>query len=130
MSALLTIAVLLVALVLLIATWLLFPAWFGRSVKAGEDRVEGRVEVLDHSSSSLHYHVPDGQDPAVLTVALEEAGYVAQSHLVEGHNELLIDTADESAPAPERVRSVIESANRTTFEGGAVPTRVVFEEER
>lgn len=124
------VAALLVIAVLAIAAWFLFPAWFGRPVKAGEDRVEHRVDELEDSSTSLHYDVPEGQDPAVLTAALSGAGYLAQSHLVAGHNQLLIDRVDGRAPVVEDVRTVIESANTTTFEGGVVPSRVVFEEER
>ena len=120
------IAALLAAVVLALLVWFLFPVLSGRSLKAGEER----LVAMEDSSSTLHYRVPDGQDPAVLTAALSQAGYLAESHLVEGHNELLIEAGDGGPPPVDDVRREIEAAHYTSLEGGTLPTRVVFEEER
>ena len=113
--------------VVALAVWLMGPPVIGKTLKEGEQR----LERMRDSEAALHYRVPQGQDPAVLTSALTEAGYQAVGDLVEGQNEIMIEGGRGAAPDPDRVRAVIERANVSTLEGGAVRERpVLFEEER
>ncbi len=120
---LIVIAVGVVALVV----WLTGPPVIGKSLKAGEQR----LERMRDSAEALHYRVPSGQDPAVLTSALAEAGYEAVGDLVEGQHHVMIEGGRGGAPDPDKVRAVIERANDPTLEGGRMQqSPVVFEEER
>jgi hypothetical protein len=120
---LIVIAVGLVAL----AVWLMGPPVIGKTLKASEES----LDRMRDSSEALHYRVPRGQDPAVLTSALTEAGYQAVGDLVEGQHEVMVEAGRGGPPDPDRVRAVIERANASSLEGGAVQERpVVFEEER
>ncbi len=113
--------------VVALAVWLTGPPVIGKTLKDGEQR----LERMRGSESALHYRVPRGQDPAVLTSALTEAGYEAVGDLVEGQNEVMIEAGRGGAPHPDKVRAVIARANASTLEGGGVQERpVVFEEER
>ncbi|MGN6575590.1 MAG: hypothetical protein ACTHKG_07880 [Nocardioides sp.] len=113
--------------VVALAVWLAGPPVIGKTLKASEDR----LERMRHSDAALHYRVPHGQDPAVLTSALTEAGYEAVGDLVEGRPVVMIEDRRGGAPDRDKVRAVIEQASASTLEGGAVQERpVVFEEER
>lgn len=79
-------------------------------------REEARGEALLASpeTHAVSYVVPNGQDPAILMVALHRAGFEARAHLEAGV-EVLRVACEESETA--QVRSIIEHVDRTGFEG-------------
>jgi hypothetical protein len=110
-----------------LGVWLLGPPVIGKTLESSEEH----IDRMQDSDAALHYRVPTGQDPAVLTSALTEAGYDAVGHLVEGQNVVMVAGGRGEPPDPDKVRAVIAQADTSTLEGGAVQERpVVFEEER
>jgi len=91
-----------------------------------------RKTVLDPREEQLRYHVPVGQDAAVLVAALKKDGYEAVGDLVEGRE--YIEIACPAGRDRERahVRAIIANTHRTSLESGRNefdPGRVVFEDE-
>jgi len=121
------ILVVIAVIVVALAVWLMGPPVIGKTLKSGEEH----LERMRDSPDALRYRVPSGQDPAVLTSALSEAGYEAVGDLVEGQNVVVIESGGGGRPDPDKVREIIRQANTTTLEGGRMQERpVVFEEER
>jgi hypothetical protein len=92
---------------------------------------------LDETDRRLHqpdarivaYALPEGQDPAVLTAALERAGYVAVTEEQRGHTHLLVACPEESDRSV--IRSVIEGVHTTSFDGVAIDVgHIRFDDER
>lgn len=92
---------------------------------------------LEETDRKLHqpdarivaYAVPEGQDPAVLTAALEQAGYLAATEEQWGRTHLLVACPEE--PDRSVIRSVIEGVHTTSFDGVAVDVgHVHFDDER
>lgn len=91
-----------------------------------------RKTVLDPREEHLRYHVPVGQDAAVLVAALKKDGYEAAGDLVEGRE--YIEVACPAGRDRERahVRAIIANTHRTSFYGSRdefEPGPVVFEDE-
>jgi hypothetical protein len=76
--------------------------------------------------STLRYRTAPGQDTAPLIAALREAGYDATATTAEGESEVLITDAGGGLDR-ERVRSVVQDANKTSvFDGRQVDRPVTF----
>ena len=99
--------------------------WGLRRVTFDETKTEA---TLRESATHLTYHVPDGQDPAVLSAALAGAGFRSVGVLQHGVEQLLVDCP--SAEDRARVRSILEHVTRTSFEGAELHVaHVRFEDE-
>jgi len=71
---------------------------------------EGEVHAdLSHpESSALRYHVPEGQDPASVVVALRRAGFVATlDDAGSGDAGVLVSREDGADPDREAIRAAI-----------------------
>jgi hypothetical protein len=89
-----------------------------------EAEVDARLHLP--SSHTVAYVVPEGQDPALLRVALTHAGYTTV--LDRGGDQRLLVECEESHRA--QVRHVIESVDHGAFEGSEVLRgHVRFEDE-
>lgn len=76
--------------------------------------------------SSLRYRTVPGQDTAPLIAALRQAGYDATATTSEGESEVMI-TGPGDGPDREKVRAVLQDANRTSvFDGRQVDEPVAF----
>jgi hypothetical protein len=96
----------------------------------GLTKVADNADVHNPRVDTLRYHVPDGQDPAVVTSALARHGYGYESEISAGQQFVTIACpagADRERP---RVRSVIGDAHRTSLEGPDFdPGSIEFEDE-
>lgn len=86
---------------------------------------------VDPQAEKLRYPVPDMQDPVVLVVALEQAGFVAVSEDVAAQNYLVVECPEGRDRDRERVRTIIRESSTTSVEGPEFdPGTVKFEDER
>ena len=116
-------AVILVVIVLVVGVAI---PLFLRSWGAEESRTEARLH--DPRTHTVTFAIPNGVDPAVVRVALTQAGFTGVMEQV-GEVECLRVECDESDR--ERVRSVVEAVHMTEFDGSELKLgHVVFEDER
>ena len=119
-----------VALVLTLVVLGALVTWAlrGELTRASVQEVVEEAESSPDGRTTLAYAVPDGQDAAVLAVALSRAGFSAVAVRQGVCERLFIE-----CPSPadrEQVRTVIEHVRRTRL-GGAeiVVTHVRFDDE-
>jgi hypothetical protein len=89
---------------------------------------EGEVDARLHSphAHTVAYVVPEGQDPALVRVALSHAGYVTVLDR-GGDQRLLVECAESQR---DHVRMIIEDLDHTGLEdSGAYAGPVRFEDE-
>jgi heme/copper-type cytochrome/quinol oxidase subunit 2 len=94
------------------------------------ERQEEREEAVFDAPAThqVCYEVVDGQDPAILVAALHHAGFEARARLEGGVEVLRVLCDEHERPV---VRRVIESVDRTGFEGVPIHVgAVVFRDER
>lgn len=97
----------------------------------GLTKVADNADVHNPKVETLRYHVPDGQDPAVVTTALARHGYGYESMIDRGEHFVTIACPAGMDRERPRVRAVIREADRTSLEGPAFdPGPIVFEDER
>lgn len=111
--------VVLVIVLVLAALALLLLVWTGI-----RDRVRQQERVQEEAESvpTLDYEVPEGQDPAVLMVALRQEGYQATAVDAGRHQHLLVPCPEGAERERARVRAVLQSATVSALDDG-VPLR-------
>ncbi len=116
-----------VFLVLAVIAWLVFSGVAtNRAAKEA-----ARQEPGDPRVETLEYRVPDGQDPTVLVAALQQAGYTAALDDVRAEKHLVISCPGGREHDRDRIRTVIDGADRTSIEGPEIRAgRVAFEDEK
>jgi hypothetical protein len=97
-----------------------------RMAREQRDRVDAIRELCDVDDASgrvvLHYRVPAGQDPAVVTLGLDRAGFEAvEDPLGARPLEVLIADRDGMEADREKVRTVLAGITQLNFEGDEVP---------
>ncbi|MGY2875795.1 hypothetical protein ACVW00_002985 [Marmoricola sp. URHA0025 HA25] len=75
--------------------------------------------LLSDRTATLEYLVPTGQDPAVVIAALHKAGFTAATDPAPSGQRVLIECPEGVEHQRGDVRSIIESANRSTQQEGA-----------
>ena len=115
-------------LALVVVVVLVTSALRGELTRATVEEAVEEDEPPDDGPATLGYAVPDGQDSAVVSVALSRAGFGTVPVHQGALERLLIE-----CPCPadrDQVRSIIEHVRRTRF-GGAeiVVTHVRFDDE-
>jgi hypothetical protein len=81
-------------------------------------------------TETLHYRVPDGQDPAVLIAALSHAGYTSALDEAHGDAYVAVDCPAGRDRERARVRAVIGDADGTSLEGPEfTPDAITFDDE-
>jgi hypothetical protein len=110
-----------------IAAWLWFSGGaLTKSVEAG-----AQTGTLQERSNTLRYTPPPGQDPAVVILALDRAGFASEPHSDEEPGRVVIACPDGVERDRERIRTVIESADTTSLtEGVTTRPTVRFEDEK
>jgi hypothetical protein len=109
-------AVPLIVLVIIAAfvLWGVF-AYVGQQSKRRE---EIKDAVADPASPTLRYHVPEGQDPAVLLTALERDGWTATTTSDNaGLQDVLVTLPEDSQAERARVRAAITRVRAVNMEG-------------
>lgn len=92
------------------------------------ERTETRLHAAD--SEVLAYDVPPGQDPAVLTVALARAGFVAVPDTVGAVERVLVECPRGRDLDRQTIREVLQRVHRSGLTGVELPVgRVAFEDE-
>jgi hypothetical protein len=117
-------------LLLIIIAVIAWPFLTGRAgQKAG--KAAEQLEPGSTMAETLRYRVPDGQDPVVLMSALEQAGFRTAMDEAVAEKYLEITCPHGRRQDRDRVRSVLEDADRSSLEGPQVRTgRVTFEDEK
>jgi len=101
-----TIAIVLGGVVIL----LVVIPWFLKAVADTEKDIEDHL--LDPGTPTVAFVVPDGVDAAVVSTALEGAGFSSALDLVGGEERLLIECHSGER---ERVRSVIAGIEQSAY---------------
>ena len=119
------IAVAVILVVLIVVASIVIPLLL-RSYGVEEARTEARLH--DSHTRTLAVAIPNGMDPAVLRLALGEAGFASALDRV-GDDECLLVECKESDRA--RLRSIIEAVHVTGYDGSELTLGPVrFEDER
>lgn len=121
MPGLIIIVVVFVALAALVLLWML--RW-------SKDRAATAEALESPATETLEYVVPHGQDPVVVTAALENAGFTTR---IDSTGEVLhIHCPDGREQARDRARAVIAEADSSAIEHGQPlgRGRVTFLDER
>jgi preprotein translocase subunit SecF len=111
-----------VLLMIVFATAVVAVMWFVQRSRA-------RLEEFQHSGvPTLRYAVPEGQDAAVVLVALQKEGFDAVVDDVGPHHDILIAWPSEEDRDRSRARATIQHA--TNPEGDEIgPQQVRFADE-
>ena len=108
-------------LALSIATLLLLQSW-----GAEQSRREARIH--DPHTPTVAFAIPNGVDPVVVELALNQAGFDCVVDRVGDSECLLVECAE---PERARLRKVIESVHVRDYDGSELNLdHVVFEDER
>jgi len=100
--------------------------WFLKAVADTEKGIEDHL--LDPRTSKVAFVVPDGVDAAVVSTALEGAGFSSALDIVRGEERLLIEC---EASERERVREVIAGIEHRAYDAsGLTIGAVTFRDER
>lgn len=110
-----------IAIVVGITVILLFAVpWL---VKAVSDMEQGAEDHLhDPATQKVSYEVPNGVDAAVLSTAVEAAGFASALDLAAGEERLLIECHTGER---ERLREVIARVNEQQYAPAGLTTRAV-----
>ena len=84
--------------------------WLFKAVTDIERDIE--EHLLDPRTPKVVYDVPNGVDAAVLSTALEHAGFPCAIEFVRGEEMLLVECHDSER---ERVRMVLDDANHKAY---------------
>ncbi len=117
-------------ILLLVIAAIAWPFLTGRAGRKAAQAAE-RNEPGALTTETVRYRVPDGQDPLVLMSALERAGFTTALDEVAAEKILAIACPHGRDQDRDRIRSVLEDADRSSLEGPQVRTgRVAFEDEK
>jgi hypothetical protein len=118
--------VLLLFVGLLVAAAVLLVAW--RAATLDLQRTEDRLH--DPGTETLAYDVPEGQDPVVLTAALNHGGFESVEDTAEGMRRIIVDCPHGRLADRSRVRALIEHVHTTGLSGVEMrPPTVQFADE-
>jgi hypothetical protein len=86
-----------------------------------QDRIRQQRRVredADGNVPTLDYEVPEGQDPAVLVVALRQEGYEATVEPSGRHPHVLVPCPSGAERERAHVRSVVQAASVSALDDG------------
>jgi hypothetical protein len=117
-------------ILLIVIAAIAWPFLTGRAgQKAGKEAQ--RQEPGAMTTETLRYRVPDGQDPAVLMSALEQAGFRTAMDEQVAEKYLVVTCPHGREQDRPEIRTLLEGADSTSLEGPQVRTgRVTFEDEK
>lgn len=116
-----TIILVVLILAVSIATLLFLHSW-------GAEQSRREARILDPHTPTVAFAIPNGVDPVVVELALNQAGFDCVVHRVGDAECLVVECAEPDRP---RLRGVIESVHLRDFDGSELSLdHVVFEDER
>lgn len=108
------VVLLIVMLLALVAVLVLVGAGF-------QDRIRQQRRVRDEADGTvptLDYEVPEGQDPAVIMVALRQEGYEATVEPSGRHPHVLVPCPSGTERERAHVRAVVQGASVSALDDG------------